>query len=128
SHAADEGRYEAEYLEAHERLAAAGYHFYEVSNAARPGREAVHNRVYWRLAPYVGLGPSAHSFDGTSRWWNEPAYARWIREVRRQGSAVAGREILDTDQHRLEALYLSLRTADGVRAADAPERLADLAP
>jgi putative oxygen-independent coproporphyrinogen III oxidase len=118
SHAADERCYEEEYLEAHEHLAATGYQFYEVSNAARPGREAVHNRAYWRLAPYIGLGPSAHSFDGASRWWNEPAYARWIRRVREQGSAVAGREVLDDAQRRLERLYLGLRTADGVELGD----------
>jgi putative oxygen-independent coproporphyrinogen III oxidase len=118
SHAADERCYEEEYLEAHEHLAATGYQFYEVSNAARPGSEAVHNRAYWRLAPYIGLGPSAHSFDGASRWWNEPAYARWIRRVREQGSAVAGREVLDDAQRRLERLYLGLRTADGVELGD----------
>ena len=127
SHPADERSYEEEYLEAHERLGAAGYRFYEVSNAARPGREAVHNRAYWRLAPYLGLGPSAHSFDGASRWWNEPVYARWIRQVRERGAAVAGREVLDGAQRALELLYLSLRTADGIRVADAPPRLASLA-
>ena len=127
SRPADERCYEEEYLEAHERLAAAGYHCYEVSNAARPGREAVHNRAYWRLAPYAGLGPSAHSFDGERRWWNEPVYARWMRQVADQGRAVAGSEALDQSQRQLERLYLSLRTSDGIRVADAPPRLTELA-
>lgn len=113
AHASEE-RYEAEYLLIHERLAAAGYAFYEVSNAARPGAEAVHNRAYWRLVPYLGLGPSAHSFDGASRWWNEPAYARWHAKLSRGDAPVAGREILAPAQQRLEARYLGLRTAEGI--------------
>ncbi len=111
---APDARYGEEYLEAHERLAGAGYQFYEVSNAARPGHEAVHNRAYWTLAPYLGLGPSAHSFDGAARWWNEPAYAAWQRLLAAGKSPVAGRETLTDEQLRLEALYLGLRTSDGV--------------
>jgi coproporphyrinogen III oxidase-like Fe-S oxidoreductase len=111
---APDARYEEEYLAAHDRLAAAGYAFYELSNAARPGREAVHNRAYWTLAPYLGLGPSAHSFDGAARWWNEPAYARWQETVAAGGSPVVGREVLDEEQRRLELLYLGLRTSEGV--------------
>ena len=112
--ACSEQRYADEYLLAHERLAAAGYRFYEVSNAAHPGREAVHNRAYWTLAPYLGVGPSAHSFDGVSRWWNEPAYARWQRLLVEGRAPVAGREILGDHQRRLEQIYLGLRTSEGV--------------
>jgi oxygen-independent coproporphyrinogen-3 oxidase len=107
-------RYEAEYLLAHERLAAGGLGFYEVSNASLPGREAVHNRAYWRRVPYLGLGPSAHSFDGTSRWWNEPAYARWVTILKKGARPVAGREILADAQRDLEQRYLGLRTVEGI--------------
>jgi oxygen-independent coproporphyrinogen-3 oxidase len=107
-------RYEEEYLLAHERLAAAGLQFYEVSNAARPGREAVHNRAYWRRVPYLGLGPSAHSFDGAGRWWNEPAYAKWVALLKAGSRPVAGREILADAQRDLEQLYLGLRTVEGI--------------
>jgi coproporphyrinogen III oxidase-like Fe-S oxidoreductase len=85
-----------------------------VSNAARPDREAVHNRAYWKLAPYLGLGPSAHSFDGVARWWNEPAYARWQRLLAQGKSAVAGHELLNDNQRRLEQTYLGLRTREGI--------------
>jgi len=121
-------RYETEYLHAHDRLTSAGYAFYEVSNAARPGAEAVHNRAYWRLVPYLGVGPSAHSFDGTSRWWNEPAYARWLERLAAGQSPVAGREVIGARQRELEQLYLGLRTSVGVDLA-APEarRLAQVA-
>ncbi len=111
---AGDRQYEEEYLRAHEVLGGAGYRFYEVSNAARPGWEAVHNAAYWRLDPYLGLGPSAHSYDGAARWWNEPAYARWVRLLAEGRSPVAGRELLDERQRRLERLYLGLRTAEGI--------------
>ncbi|MBI2982956.1 MAG: hypothetical protein HYY42_02020, partial [Chloroflexi bacterium] len=99
--AASQARYEAEYLLAHRLLGAAGYAFYEVSNAARPGHQAVHNSAYWRRAAYLGFGPSAHSFDGACRWWNEPAYARWRSALTLGRSPVAGREILSEPQRRL---------------------------
>jgi oxygen-independent coproporphyrinogen-3 oxidase len=114
---APDTRWEEEYLLAHERLGAAGFRFYELSNAARAGREAVHNRAYWTLAPYLGLGPSAHSFDGTSRWWNEAAYARWRQLLDEGQSPVAGREIISDSQRGMEQLYLGLRTAEGVGLA-----------
>lgn len=115
---APEPRYEEEYLLAQEALERAGYRFYEVSNAARTGHQAVHNRAYWRLVPYLGLGPSAHSFDGTVRWWNEAAYARWVRLLGWDQSPVAGREILSPAQRELERRYLSLRTAEGMELSE----------
>ncbi len=120
---APDARYGDEYLLAHHLLGAAGYRFYELSNAARPGREAVHNQAYWRLAPYLGIGPSAHSFDGTSRWWNEPAYARWRARLAAGESPVAGREILGDAQHELERLYLGLRTVEGISLEGVPARV-----
>ena len=117
---AGEERYEEEYLLAHEVLGRAGYRFYEVSNAARPGFEAAHNGAYWRLVPYAGLGPAAHSFDGEERWWNEPAYTRWALRLRRGQSPVAGRETLGAAQRRTERLYLGLRTVGGIEVEEGP--------
>ncbi|MBR5724817.1 MAG: coproporphyrinogen III oxidase family protein [Bacteroidales bacterium] len=56
-----------------EALGAAGYVHYEISNWALPGFRAIHNSAYWTRHPYVGLGPAAHSFDGTARSWNPDA-------------------------------------------------------
>lgn len=109
-----EARYEDEYLLAHERLAAAGFRFYEVSNAARPGRESAHNSAYWQQVPYLGIGPSAHSFDGQERWWNDPAYRSWLDHLAAGRSPVAGRETLSDGERRLESWYLGLRTAAGL--------------
>lgn len=111
---ADEGRYEEEYLLAHDVLPRAGYEFYEVSNAARPGHESRHNRAYWKLVPYLGIGPSAHSFDGVARWSNEPAYTSWLRRLAAGERPVANREVLSPEQQRLERTYLALRTREGL--------------
>ncbi|HZF66462.1 MAG TPA: radical SAM family heme chaperone HemW [Gemmatirosa sp.] len=111
---ADEDRYASEFLHAHEALAAAGFEHYEVSNFARPGRRARHNSSYWSGAPYLGLGPSAHGFDGAERRWNASAYAGWVRDVCAGRDPVAGRESLDAGARAAEAVYLGLRTTDGL--------------
>src|SRR5215208_981925 len=70
-----EESYEAEFLAAHSTMSAAGFEHYEVSNFARPGMRSRHNSAYWTGAPYIGAGPSAHSFDGAIRSWNVSAYS-----------------------------------------------------
>jgi oxygen-independent coproporphyrinogen-3 oxidase len=111
---ADEERYAAEFLHAHEALAAAGFEHYEVSNFARPGRRARHNSAYWSGAPYLGLGPAAHGFDGVERRWNVSAYASWVRAVAEGRDPADGRETLDDGMREAEAVYLGLRTQDGL--------------
>lgn len=69
------------YLLASDRLAAAGYEQYEISNWARPGFACRHNLVYWRHAPYLGFGPGAHSFNRTRRWWNVRPVPQYIQRV-----------------------------------------------
>jgi oxygen-independent coproporphyrinogen-3 oxidase len=115
---ADETRYATEFLRAHERLGAAGYEHYEVSNYARPGERAVHNSAYWRRRPYLGLGPSAHSGVGRERWWNVREWAAYERAACAGEPLVAGRERLADEALGLESLYLGLRTMDGVPAGD----------
>jgi oxygen-independent coproporphyrinogen-3 oxidase len=99
----------------HDLLADAGYPAYEVSNFARSLRlRSRHNIKYWRHAPYLGLGPSAHSFDGASRWWNLRRLKAWRKQLAAGRSPVAERETLTRRQLALEALLLGLRTADGI--------------
>jgi putative oxygen-independent coproporphyrinogen III oxidase len=114
---ADDARYAADYLLAHERLEAAGLEHYEVSNAGRPGHHARHNSAYWRRAPYIGLGPSAHSGFGRQRRWNLREWVEYERAVTRGEGWVAGEETLDADAVRLEEVYLGLRTLEGVPRA-----------
>src|SRR3989442_9243202 len=117
----DDDRYVAEYLTAHERLAACGYHFYEVSNACRDGFRSRHNSAYWSGRAYLGLGPAAHSFDGRVRRWNLPAWEVYRRAVAARRPVVEAEEVLTEEQRELERLYLALRTDAGLPLA-APYR------
>ena len=118
-----EERYAAEFLAARARLTAAGFHHYEVSNYARPGREAVHNSAYWRRSPYLGLGPSAHSALGARRWWNLREWAAWAMALESGVTTVEAEERLDPDAVRVEDLYLGLRTDAGVGEGCLPKSL-----
>jgi oxygen-independent coproporphyrinogen-3 oxidase len=110
----DEERYAAEFLEADARLGSVGYEHYEVSNYARNGRRARHNSAYWRRAPYIGIGPSAHSGWEGKRRWNLREWSGYERAVRAGESPVGGAERLEPGAVELEQLYLGLRTLDGV--------------
>jgi oxygen-independent coproporphyrinogen-3 oxidase len=123
--APEEGRYVDEYLEAHERLAGAGYQFYEVSNAALPGRQSRHNSAYWSGRPYVGLGPAAHSFDGRTRRWNLAAWEAYRRAVAEGRSPLEAEETLTDEQRDLESLYLGLRTSAGIPLGRLPPSFGD---
>lgn len=106
-----------EFLEAHDTLTSAGYEHYEVSNYARPGMRGRHNSAYWLRVPYLGLGPSAHSFDGTSRRWNVAAYAAWTAALAKGADPLAGTEALGDCERLAEEVYLGLRTDAGVELA-----------
>lgn len=114
-----EDSYEKEFLYAHETLRSAGYDHYEVSNFARPGLRARHNSSYWSSAPYLGVGPSAHSFDGAVRRWNVPAYVEWNRRLAEGGDVIQDEERLTTENRSAEKIYLGLRTTSGLTIAPA---------
>jgi len=97
-----------------ELLEKAGYHQYEVSNFSFPGRESRHNQKYWNHSPYLGLGPSAHSFSGCERRWNRAAVATYSEELTAGRLPVAEREALDPEKLRMEALFLGFRTRRGI--------------
>lgn len=109
-----EAQYEEEFLLANESMTRAGFEHYEVSNFALPGRASRHNSAYWTGAPYTGIGPSSHSFDGAVRRWNVSAYSEWVRRLATGRLVIGGEEIL-TDQNRdAEEVYLGLRTRSGL--------------
>jgi oxygen-independent coproporphyrinogen-3 oxidase len=101
-----------------ELLGAAGYEHYEVSNWALPGRECRHNLGYWDRRPYLGLGAGAHSWRDGRRWWNIRPPQQYLTAVEAHELPVGGEERLDDDALRLESIFLGLRTAAGVPAAD----------
>ncbi len=92
-----------------------GYQHYEVSNFSMgEGCESKHNSLYWEHIPYLGLGPSAHSFDGAARWWNAGSVAGYCEELEDSRLPVADSELLTGDELALEALFLGLRTRKGI--------------
>ncbi len=103
----------------HETLEATGYEGYEVSNFARePVHRSTHNRKYWRHVPYLGLGPSAHSFDSRRRWWNERSMTAWERAICSGRRPEAGGETLTRQDLALEKIMLGLRTREGLNLED----------
>lgn len=99
----------------HRFLADHGYPGYEVSNFARsPEHRSRHNQKYWDHTPYLGLGPSAHSFAGMRRWWNERKLGPYEKRIEEGEKPVAGSEELKPRDLALEALMLGLRTRAGV--------------
>ncbi|HKK79584.1 MAG TPA: radical SAM family heme chaperone HemW [Phaeodactylibacter sp.] len=100
---------------------AAGYEQYEISNFALPGRYAVHNSNYWTGVPYLGIGPSAHSFDGESRQWNVANNAKYLKAVRsghpldEAEGLLYEREALSAEDRYNEYVMTGLRTKWGVR-------------
>ena len=119
--ATPEDRYAAEFLRAHDVVSTAGFEHYEVSNFAKAGKVSRHNSAYWRRAPYLGVGPSAHSFDGAMRRWNEREYAAWCGKVASGADPLVGSEELTRANVLAEEVYLGLRTTNGLAVTDADE-------
>jgi oxygen-independent coproporphyrinogen-3 oxidase len=95
-------------------LAAAGYRQYEIANFAKPGRECRHNLKYWRYDPFIGLGPSACSHAGLTRWCNVRDIARWARALRGDGELREETIELSAPAAAGEALIFGLRLVEGV--------------
>jgi oxygen-independent coproporphyrinogen-3 oxidase len=119
----DEDSYAAEFLLAHGALGAHGYEHYEISNAGRPGHRARHNSAYWCRAPFIGLGPAAHSGLGNERRWNVREWAAYQRLLEAGKSPLEGLEFLDDAAVTLEQLYLGLRTSEGLALHQVPALL-----
>ncbi len=91
----------------------AGYEHYEISNFARPGSRSKHNSSYWQGKHYLGLGPSAHSFNGLSRQWNISSNPLYIQSLK-QGTVPFEKEELTQEQKLNEYIMTALRTAEGI--------------
>jgi oxygen-independent coproporphyrinogen-3 oxidase len=111
---APEERYESDFLLADALLGKAGFEHYEVSNFAKPGHRARHNFAYWRGVAYGGIGPGAHEFDGSNRRWNVSAYVDWVRRLEKGIDPREGEEALTSENRIAEAVYLGLRTIEGL--------------
>jgi oxygen-independent coproporphyrinogen-3 oxidase len=96
-----------------QQMQANGYEHYEISNYALPGKYSVHNTNYWRQKSYLGLGPSAHSFDLNSRQWNVASITKYIEALQQGKLLFEKEEISNTDQYN-EFVMLGLRTQWGI--------------
>lgn len=107
---------------AEETLPQAGLFRYEVSNFSRPGKESVHNRLYWELANYVGIGAGAHSFWSPRRWWNQRGVRTYMDMALSRQDPVAGSEDLSASILAGEYAWLGLRQVKGISAKAFQER------
>lgn len=104
---------EQQFLLAHEQLSNAGYHHYEISNYASTGHVAIHNSSYWKREVYLGLGPSAHSFNGKTRKWNISNNSAYIKSVNKGVIPFESEILTDADRYN-EFVMTGLRTAIGI--------------
>ena len=91
-----------------------GYQQYEISNFAQPGHEAKHNIKYWDGSPYLGLGASAHSYDGKRRFWNVANLRKYFEALNANQLPEENYEKLSREQKMYEAVFLGLRQNRGV--------------
>ncbi len=94
-------------------VAQGGFEQYEISNFAKPGFRSKHNSAYWQGKPYLGIGPSAHSFNGNSRQWNIANNALYIKGIE-SGTVPFELEILTPTQQLNEYIMTGLRTIEGI--------------
>ena len=99
-----------------------GYHHYEISNFAKPGYFSRHNSSYWKGDKYLGLGPSAHSFDGNNRSWNTASLTDYLDGIF-SGNLPCETEYLSLYQHYNEFILTRLRTREGIDTLELKMRL-----
>jgi len=109
----DEQQAEREYKELLTWAEANNYVNYEFSNFAKPGFESVNNTAYWSGRPYLGIGPSAHSYDGITRSWNVANNALYLKSIEQQELPITREELTFVDRYN-EYVMTRLRTAKGI--------------
>lgn len=108
-----------------DRLESAGFEQYEISNYARPGFRSLHNSSYWNFSPYLGIGPSAHSYDGQSIRRANPADLKSY--LKGEGLPFFEKESLSESERMEEYIMLRLRTREGIQLSDFAHRFGDSA-
>ena len=98
----------------HQRATQVGFRQYEVASFAQRGAEALHNQNYWKGVKYLGIGPSAHSYDGYRRWKNVSSNATYIRKLAQGTHPIEEIETLNRSMRWEELLCISLRTSKGL--------------
>jgi oxygen-independent coproporphyrinogen-3 oxidase len=106
------------------RMHAAGYEHYEISNFARPGMRSRHNSSYWNDVPYIGIGASAHSYNGHRREWNVSDLEQYIVSIN-QGVIPSKYEEIDPVTHYNDLVTTRLRTVEGIDLRQLHEEMGD---
>jgi oxygen-independent coproporphyrinogen III oxidase len=109
----DAGKQAQQFMMLMEQMQLHGYEHYEISNFALPGLRSRHNSSYWQGKPYIGIGPSAHSYDGRNRRWNISNNALYIQAIA-NGLPSFEEEQLTTENRINEFIMISLRTMEGL--------------
>ena len=101
------------YLLLLDKIKTKGFEAYEISNFALPGYQSRHNSAYWKQEPYLGIGPSAHSYDVVSRQWNIASITDYIKAIN-SNSVFYEREELSLNDRYNDFIMVSLRTSEGL--------------
>ncbi len=107
----------------HYLLESLGYQHYEISNYCKPGMHSLHNSNYWDFVPYLGFGPSAHSYFNNSRGWNSRGLSQYGQQIQNL-EQFSEKEILSADDQYNEFIMLSLRTRKGIHLPTIKSRFA----
>lgn len=109
----DEAEVEAQFLYLLDTLTQKGYEHYELSSFGKPGYHSKNNTAYWKGKPYLGIGPSAHGFDGTHRYWNVSNNVRYVASVANHKLPQTIEKLSTVDRYN-EAIMIGLRASWGV--------------
>lgn len=112
-HKMDDVFFLAQFRQIHYLLQSLGYQHYEISNYCKPGMHSRHNSNYWDFVPYLGFGPSAHSYFNNQRGWNARGLANYNAQIQNL-EQFSEKELLSADDNYNEYIMLSFRTSRGV--------------
>lgn len=104
-----------------EQLEHAGYEHYEISNFALPGNRSRHNSAYWKRIPYLGIGPSAHSYNGDERMWNIKNNSLYQKAIEEGKLPLTGEKLSPAEQWN-EFIMIALRTREGIDLTEVENR------
>ena len=105
-----------------EKLTSHGYNFYEISNFSKPYLQCKHNLHYWGIEPYLGFGPSAHSFDNKYRWRNTKSIDMYLKNIESNKSVKCNIELLSTKHKVNETIGFGLRMSSGIDLNRLPKK------
>jgi oxygen-independent coproporphyrinogen-3 oxidase len=109
-----------------EFLTGEGYFHYEIANFAyAKNLRSRHNQKYWIFSPYIGLGPSSHSFTQPRRYWNKVGVEQYSKDIEEERLPIDGQEVLSREQMMMESIFLGLRQSEGINLSEFNRRFGE---